>query len=175
PGPVLVVGLQHQMLSGVPSRDRERTGAADLAARTAENAVAVECKFGRKAGFGGIRFNDNRVSGCQYLPIRIAGSKGSGDGVRIKNCPVMETDTVAQKKAPALVSRLHLPGNRKTRLWTSALIERDQCFENEPRKTRRARGGESCGIESRWSFFHGKAQGPAIVRPGSGQGHSRPQ
>ena len=163
------------MLSGVPSRDRERTRAADLAACTAENAVAVECKFGREAGFGGISFNDNCVSGCHYLPIRIAGSKGSADGVRIKNCPVMETDTVAQKKAPALVSRLHLPGNGKARLWTSALIERDQCFENETRKTRRACGGKSCGIESRWSFFHGKTQGPAIVRPGGGHGHSRPQ
>src|SRR5439155_14419641 len=124
------------------------TGAADLSARTAENAVAVECKLGRKAGFGGISFNDNCVSGCYYLPIRIAGSKRSANGVRIKNCPVMETDTVAQKKAPALVSRLRLPGNRKTRLCTSALIERGQCFENEPPKSRRARGGESCGIES---------------------------
>src|SRR5438034_11743778 len=100
------------MLSGIRPRDRERTGAADLAACTAENAVTVECKFGRKAGFGGISFDYDRVSGCQYLPIGIAGAKGSADGVRIENCTVMETDTVAQKKAPALVSRLHLPGNR---------------------------------------------------------------
>src|SRR5438876_163046 len=163
------------MLSGVPSRDRERTGAADLAACTAENAVAVECEFGRKAGFGGISFNDNCLSGCHYLPIRIAGTKGSADGVRIKNCPVMETDTVAQKKAPALVSWLCFPGNRETGLRTSALIERGQCFENEPRQTRRACGGESCGIESCWSFFHCKAQGSAIVRPGGSRGRSRPQ
>src|ERR1700690_522913 len=110
--PIIVARRQDELFPGVPLRDAKRPGAGNLRTVTFDDAVAWQSQLGRKIRSRRVTLDDDSLSFREYFPGWIRPPQGCSYYVRSNWSSVLESDTTAQEKLPALAAGFRLPGTR---------------------------------------------------------------
>src|SRR5581483_3117886 len=129
PSPVLFIGNDYQLLSGLPIRNLKRPCAPDSLGSSAHNRVAGLRQVRGKRRIGGWQGYCDRVIAGVHGPTGICRAQPRRYERRSQRRAVVEPHATTYPETPFLISGFGLPGGRETWLFSSEIVQHDQRVE----------------------------------------------